>query len=342
MKPSFWRALESLGATGSALCDWRTHLGTDWDRSDQFLKRTGRMAKCVIDPDHPPRRLDLIVDGEEDFVAVGDDWSVPPIPIKAADAVEIQPHWEPIGRALANCIGFDYGAWEMAGCLRRIGSCQNPFGHVSPVLLFLPPGQLGDYHRLFRDLAARTDSTVLFPSGRWFTEEMESLRDRNRLEFVDLSQRLAQIEDQPTRRMPLPTLIKSRHSDQSSPRAVIYAGNGLTWSQVTIELTGNLTIRLTAAGQDGCYSFSKRNQLGPEHPLGILMALAAKGQWRNPPVSSPDYERVSKAFQRLQNLLRTLVPLPDKPFRKSANFFLPAFKIRIHPKLLNDADKVNY
>ena len=333
MKPSFWKALESLGASGAAVCDWRQRLGTDWDRCEPFLKRTGRMARCVVDPVHPPRRLDLMVDGEEDFVAVSDDWSAPPIAIKAADAVEMQPHWEPIARSLANCIGFDYGAWETSGHLRRIGSCQNPFGHVSPVLLFLSPGQLGDYHELFRDLSCRTDSTVLFPSGRWFTEEMESLRGRNRLEFVDLTQRLARIEDNPTMRVPLPTLIKPRQSDESSPRAVIHAGNGLTWSQINIEIPGNQTIRLTAPGQDGCHAFPKRQQLGPEHPLGILMTLAAKGEWRNPPISSPDYDRVSKAFHRLQALLRALVPLPEKPFQKSGGAFVPVFQARIHPNL---------
>jgi hypothetical protein len=84
-------------------------------------------------------------------------------------------------------------------------------------------------------------------------------------------------------------------------------------------------IRNTAPGQNGSLTFSKRNQPGPEHPLGILMTLAAKGKWRNPPLSSPDYERVSKAFQRLQTLLRALVPLPAKPFQKSSGAFVPIF-----------------
>ena len=163
---------------------------------------------------------------------------------------------------------------------------------------------------------------------------MEALRIRNRLEFIDLADRLAQIEAHPATRVPLPVIAKPRAACQSKVRAVIHAGNGLTWSQVTIELTGNQTIRLTAPGQDGSHAFPKRQQLGPEHPLGILMTLAAKGEWRNPPLASPDYERVSKAFQRLQTLLRTLVPLPGRPFRKSDGAFVPLFQIRIYPKLL--------
>lgn len=275
-----------------------------------------------------------MIDGDEDFVAVDDDASMPPIPFKAADVAEMQPRWEPIARALADFIRFDYGAWENQGNLRRIGSNQDPFGRVSAVLLFLPPGHLGDYHGLFRELSARGESTVLFPTSRWFTAEMEALRIRNRLEFINLAERLAQIEAQPAVRVPLPAITKPRGTGDPKIRAVIHAGNGLTWSQVRIEITGNQTIHLKAPGQEGAHSFSKRNQLGPEHPLGILMMLAAKGEWRNPPGSSADYERVCKAFQRLQTLLRTLVPLPGKPFKKSANAFVPIFQIRIHPKLL--------
>ncbi len=275
-----------------------------------------------------------MADGEEDFVAVDDDASMPPIPFKAADVAEIRPHWEPIARSLAEALGFDHGAWENSGSLRRIGSTQDPFGRVTPVLLFLPAGHLGDFNGLFRELSTQTESTVLFPTHRWFTAEMEALRIRNRLEFIDLADRIAQIAAHPATRVPLPVIAKPRPAGQPKVRAVIHAGNGLTWSQITIELAGNQTIRLTAPGQDGSHSFPKRQQLGPEHPLGILMTLAAQGEWRNPPLSSPDYDRVSKAFQRLQSLLRTLVPLPGKPFRKSDGTFVPLFQIRIHPKLL--------
>jgi hypothetical protein len=247
--------------------------------------------------------------------------------------VEIRPHWEAIAQALAEIIGFDYGAWENQGSLRRIGSTQDPFGRVSPVLLYLPPGHLGDYHGLYRDLSSRTESTVLFPSSRWLTTEMESLRARNHLEFVDLAERLTQIEAQPAAQVPLPVIAKERKPSSSKPRAVIHAGNGLTWSQITIEITGNRTIHLKAPGQEGKHTFSKRTKLSREHPLGILMTLAAEGEWRNPPSSSTDYERVSKAFQRLQKLLRALVPLPERPFRRSGGGFVPKFQMLIHADL---------
>ena len=100
---------------------------------------------------------------------------------------------------------------------------------------------------------------MLFPTHRWFTAEMETLRIRNRLEFTDLADRQTQIAAHPANRIPLPVAAKSRPAGQPKVRAVI---------------------------------------------------------------------------QRLQVLLRTLVPLPGKPFRKSAGAYVPLFQIRIHPKLL--------
>ncbi len=70
MRPSFWKALEALGASGSAICNWRHHLGDDWETCVPFLKPTGNPGRCVIDPRHPLRMLELMVDGDEDFVAV--------------------------------------------------------------------------------------------------------------------------------------------------------------------------------------------------------------------------------------------------------------------------------
>lgn len=166
---------------------------------------------------------------------------------------------------------------------------------------------------------------------------MESLRARNHLEFVDLAERLAQIEAQPAARVPLPVIAKDPKPSSSTVRALIHAGNGLTWSQITIEITGNRTIHLKAPGQEGKYTFSKRTQLSREHPLGILMTLAAEGEWRNPPSYSPDYERVSKAFQRLQKLLRALVPLPDKPFRRSGGAFVSLFQVQFDAILLPES-----
>ena len=341
MKPSFWKALEALGAAGAALGSWRHHLGADWEACAALLGPTGRVARNVVDPRRPGRRLAIVVDGEDDHVAIDpDDPGRPPLPLAASEAAELSPRWHAVARALASAIGFDHGAWENEGQVRRVGSLQDPFGHVRPVLLFLPAGHLGDHAALSRSLAARTDATVLLPSARWITGDVESLGERNGLAFVDLAERLAQAEAGPAACIPLPAA--GRRRDQAAPpaRAVIRAGNGLVWNQVAVEVGANRTLHLRAPGQEAVHRFPPGSRLKPDHPLGILMHLAVRGEWRNPPASSPDYERVSKAFRRLRGLLQALVPLPGDPFRKERGSYFPKFALRLDPDIIPDAPKM--
>jgi hypothetical protein len=72
----------------------------------------------------------------------------------------------------------------------------------------------------------------------------------------------------------------------------------------------------------------------PDHPVGMLMTLAADGEWRNPPLGSAEYERVSRTFRRLRKLLMALVPLPGDPFRPHRGAFVPAFQIGVNRGLL--------
>ena len=334
MKASFWKALEALGASGSALCDWKRHLGGDWDACARFLKPTGRTAFSVIDPRQPKRRLTVDADGEEDFVGYEEDEpSLPPVPFSAGDVAEFSPQWNSIAQALAPPVGFDHGAWETEGQMRRIGSLQDKFGHVRPVLLFLPGGHLGDYTFLLRSLSARADSTVLLPSGRWLTADIENLRDRNRLSFVNIPERLAQFEADPAARIPLPATGIRQSGRGSAVRALIHAGNGLTWNQVRIEVNGSKMILLKAPGQEREFHFPPNVKVTADHALGMLMRLAADGEWRNPSLGSLEYERVSRAFRRLRQLLQALVPLPGDPFKKLRGAFIPVFQVSLHPGL---------
>ena len=114
---------------------------------------------------------------------------------------------------------------------------------------------------------------------------------------------------------------------------MIHAGNGLTWDQVTIEVNAGRTIVLKAPGQEGKYRFSPNSQLQEDHAVGMLMRLAVDGQWRNPSLADAGYYRVSKAFLRLRQLLRSLVPLPGQPFKKVRGAYVPVFRINLHPDL---------
>jgi hypothetical protein len=280
------------------------------------------------------------LDDEADFVGYDEEFaSVPPIPFTAWEIAELCPQWKSIAWALASAVGFVHGSWETEGYLRQVGSLQDSFGHVRAVLLFMPPGNFGDYPYLFRMLASRTDSTVLFPSGRWITPEIGALGTRNGLTFVDLADRLARLAADPAARVPLPATSDRKADGGRTVRALLHGGNGLTWDQVRIEVTDKAKIHLLAPGQHQEYRFPPNIRVSEEHALGMLMQLAAKGEWRNPPLSSPDHERIGRAFRRLRALLQALVPLPGNPFRKHRGAYIPVFQIGIHRSLLPEIQR---
>jgi len=85
-------------------------------------------------------------------------------------------------------------------------------------------------------------------------------------------------------------------------------------------------------GQHGEHVLPKTTTKKPNQALGILMKLAVDREWSNPSSGASDHESVRKNFQRLESLLRALVPFPGKPFRKEAGKFIPCFKIGLHPE----------
>jgi hypothetical protein len=287
----------------------------------------------VIDPRLPARRLTVDTSGSDDFVGYDEnDTAIPPVPYTAEDVAEFAPHWKSVGEALAAAVGFDYDAWESDGHLRRIGTMVGPTGRATTVLLFFPPGGLGDYHCLFSSISGRFDATVMVPAGYWITPEIDAAGRRNGLSFLNLSGHLAQAKTTTC----TPPFAAARKRPKGKPtRVLIRGGNGLTWKDVRIEIGASRRIRLLAPGQDHEYDFPPNIRLDGDHSLGILMRLAATGEWRNPALGSPDFFRVSKAFLRLRQLLKGLVSLPGKPFRKLRGAYIPVFQIGLDPKLGN-------
>jgi hypothetical protein len=268
-------------------------------------------------------------DGTHDFVAISNDTWEPPIEVSASDAKIYEPRWNEIAKALGELMQFTPGTWDNDGMLRQIGIVQGSGGVVTPVLLFLPAGQLGDYQALFRDLARREKSTVLLPTNRWLNRELEDLRQRCGHQFVVLFDRLRARESSPQNTTNLSAIPATAKSDRGKTKALIHTGQGLTWEKITIELAGNQSIRIKAPGQDKIHSFSKRSKLSKHHPLGILIQIGSKGHWENPPTYAADYERISKAFQRFRALLSELIPLAEEPFTDALGRHTPRFRVVI-------------
>ena len=64
------------------------------------------------------------------------------------------------------------------------------------------------------------------------------------------NERLAQFEALPASRAPLPAAGNRQSGRAQAVRALIPAGNGLTWNQVRIEVHASKMILLTAPGQE--------------------------------------------------------------------------------------------
>jgi hypothetical protein len=105
------------------------------------------------------------------------------------------------------------------------------------------------------------------------------------------------------------------------------ADTGLTRNQVR-ERISNAIILVSASGQKSKFHFSPNVQVTVDRALGMLMRLAAKGEWRNPPLMSIEYERVSRNLRRLRKLLQALVNIPGDPFKKRHQFTMKAMPFR--------------
>jgi hypothetical protein len=328
MKTSFWKALERLGAAGSAALSWRHLLGDEWEDASHLLVPTGRSARSVLHPLRPEIRLGLMPDGDNGFVAACEDMEIPPVPVAAADADELSPCWHSLSRGLADAIGFTAGEWESSGWVRRIGSSQNDAGLVSPVLLFLPPGGITDSHILFEALASRPRTLVLLPSGRWMSPALDSLRTSIGLEFVAITERL------PNRATPaaLPVIASGRREPPAA-KAVIRPAAGMAWKDITVTILTGRTLRITAPGQQKEHTFRGKSKIDRHHPLGILMEMAAHREWSNPPKSDSAYERTVKAFGRMRKTMHDLIPLPGDAFLRSGGAWQPAFTLELGASL---------
>ena len=166
----------------------------------------------------------------------------------------------------------------------------------------------------------------------WLSPQIELLRSRFGLTFVNISEWLSTSVADDGSRLPLPVQVKSGRPPQTA-RAIIHAGNGLSWEQMKISVGADRCIHFTAPKETRIYRFRSNAKITAEHPLGILMVLVRDGEWQNPAVTDRSHERVSRAFHRLRSLLKGLVPIPGDPFKRQSGAWVPAFEITLHREI---------
>ena len=334
MRACFWRVLEALGSAGSATHDWRLRLGGEWEGCRSFLRPGAGVADCVIDPDNPNRHLTIDDDGDSGFVAFAEEPPLrPPIPLSAGEVALLCPDWCMIADALGKSLNFVPGPWEKDGVTRQIGIAQHGRNPTRPVILHLPGGHIGDHGKLLRDLGNRFESIILLPSARWLTPDVQALRKSHNLSFVPLADHLeASARGQPN--FPIEAAM-GQAASKTGKRAVpvLHPQPGWRWDMVRIEVASGGRLLFSCDGQHCEHRLPKTTAKKPTQALGIMMTLAVKREWRNPPSDAPTHESVRKNFKRLDELLRSLVSLPGKPFRRMRGAFIPVFQVNLHPDL---------
>lgn len=343
MTPAFWQALERLGANGAAACDWQRQLGADWNTCRVFLKKLPGHAPTVVDPDRPTRRLAVVPDAPDGFLGVVDDEEADrqPLVLEPEDVAVHQPDWWKIAERLGQMLDFSANCYETQGLARQIGTAQDGSYAIRSVVLCLPAGHFGDHAQMLRDVSARQDATILLPSERWVTPPLQAVASANRLSMVGLVERCRHLlRGQSVGVSNLGTpVVSAGLPRKNKPCLVIQPG--WRWDMVRVVVAPGGRLLFSCDGHTGEHSLPKTTAKKPNQALGIMMTLAVKHEWTNPTSGAADHERVRKNFQRLEKLLRNLVPLPGKPFRNDAGKFIPHFKITLHPDLVVGAARGN-
>jgi hypothetical protein len=334
MTSSLWRALEQLGAEGAAACDWRRHLGDDWEICRAFLKPVPGHAETVLDPERPARRLDVVTDGEDRFLGIVADDAPdgPPLPLSAADVAPLTLDWQTVADALGKTLGFTANRYESQGLTRQIGTAQNGSDPVRPVILCLPAGHFGDNGRMLRDISARHDATILLPSASWVTPPIQTLASASRLTLVAVAESLAEIAAiASVPALATPPAVKG---SKKRKKPLFRIQPGWRWDMLTIEVAAGGRIIVSCDGQRKEHRFRKSNSRTHAKDYEILMHIASKSKWCNPPTGTPRNEAVRRQFYRFRETLNELIGIPGESFDMEGDNWKSNFKVRIHKDLI--------
>lgn len=337
MTASFWRALDRLGSDGVAACDWRFHMGADWESARPFLRQTHRLADTVINALHPPRRLQVEPDGDVGFVGIADETGDlhPPVHLDLEDIKVLAPDWEAITFVLARDFDFAGNRWERSGYTRKIGVSQQGSAASRPVVLCLSPGHLMRHLVIMGELALRRDSTVLMPCLARQSPEMDALAAANGLTLVGIAEHY---ETAAVRGAPVPYLAAptTRVNAGAKRRPVFRVMAGWTWEMLTIEVAtaGRLIFCCEGQRRDVRLPKSKGANHSESYEILVKMAFSDPQEWHAPATWEKGSDTIRRRFGRLRNQLQGLIEMPGDPFHKSRDrVYRPRFQLIPHPDL---------
>jgi hypothetical protein len=176
---------------------------------------------------------------------------------------------------------------------------------------------------------------VLLPSATWLSPDVQELSRRNQLEMSTL----AEFFESGKSSFSISTAMRSTSKTPTKRHPpALHPQPGWSWDMVHIEVASAGRLILSCAGQRKEFTFPKSNRKTHSHGYAIMMRVAVHQEWHNPTSDAPDHERIRKQFRRLKNLLMDLVPLPERPFQRTREGFVPVFRISLHQDLGGGAE----
>jgi len=321
---NFWKSLNRIPAAGGAAHDWELLLGADWKSAP--IRRTPLIAEMAIDPARPHRKLDILEEADDQFTAISHEPPFAEVSLSRKQAEAWVLDWGKIATELAPALGFHPGQPGTDGSTRQIGTIHPPKQPVSPVYLHIPAGVFTDAMRLLEDLAAMPPGTMFLPCRALITEKVSLLAASRGFVLDSVVERL---EATTPGSVQVRGMVKRPGAKKASASSILDPAPDWTWAKLKITVDPVGRIELRYGRHHATHKFRKPNGKAASRNTEILLKIAVHGHWRNPPVLDRKNEADSKAFRRLSEILRELVPIRGEPFDRVGKEYRPAFQLSL-------------
>lgn len=321
---TFWRALERCGRQ-SAAADWQLIAGEGWRNGP--LRRTARYATSVLDPRKPERRLDVLDESDGDtlrFAIVDGDYRPRSDVAATPEALTVWTvDFNKLAQLLGQQLGFNPCPTKENGCCFHVGNSVKKRQATLPVFLHVPAGGFFDQQHLIGQIAELPPCTLLLSNSRWVTAEVVAIAKARGVQLDPVAERLAFA---PAERGSV--VVRSRRAEKDRG-AMLDVRPEWKWEKLMISIHPNGTMTAAYGRQKGRHDFRKASRSKVARQTHMLAHMAARGSWTNPPSDHPDHEATRKAFRRLEEELRKLIPINGDPFERSRGAWRPVFQLRL-------------
>ena len=102
-----------------------------------------------------------------------------------------------------------------------------------------------------------------------------------------------------------------------------------TWSKLRVLVDAEGKAYFRYARESATHKFRGASRNEPPFGLVVLGQMAVRGKWTPPPPGSAKHDNAIRAMNRLENLIRALVPISGEPFETREGDIHPVFQVRL-------------